>query len=289
VARFFSKLLTAVLAQKYGFGLYSGRYGNIYTTRQLLQLIKEANGLWTPSNFVWKRDNRYFDALRPSIEPEGLASEKDVLIHRALHVRRIASMLIRCDVLIFTLGLTEAWLDSESGTVFPTAPGTICGEYDPSIFSFYNFSYSDVIEDLNEIRRLIRARRKRLRIILTVSPVPLTATASKDHVLTASTYSKSVLRAAAGRFSAEFDDVDYFPSYELIASHATCGQYYESNLRTICHEGVDAAMRMFIMEHFGRSYGPRSHGLDQQSPVEDFDENLNDDLVCEEVLLDAFS
>ena len=41
-------------------------------------------------------------------------------------------------------------------------------------------------------------RTPKLRILLTVSPVPLTATAGDDHVLLATTYSKSVLRAGRG-------------------------------------------------------------------------------------------
>ena len=33
----------------FGFGLFSARYGNIYTTRQLLQLVTEAFGDFAPS------------------------------------------------------------------------------------------------------------------------------------------------------------------------------------------------------------------------------------------------
>ncbi|HEY0291257.1 MAG TPA: GSCFA domain-containing protein, partial [Hansschlegelia sp.] len=80
-------------ASKYGYGLYSARYGNLYTTRQLLQLTLEAFGEFEPANVVWKKKDRFFDALRPSVEPNGLASEREVALHRASHLRHVADML----------------------------------------------------------------------------------------------------------------------------------------------------------------------------------------------------
>lgn len=43
------------LHQKYGYSMYSARYGNIYTVRQLLQLTLEAAGLWAPQSHIWKK------------------------------------------------------------------------------------------------------------------------------------------------------------------------------------------------------------------------------------------
>jgi tetratricopeptide (TPR) repeat protein len=54
------------------------------------------------------------------------------------------------------------------------------------------------------------------RIILTVSPVPLGATFTGSDVAVANCYSKSVLRAAAEAAVAEFDHIEYFPSYESV-------------------------------------------------------------------------
>ncbi len=56
------------------------------------------------------------------------------------------------------------------------------------------------------------------RFLVTVSPVPLTATASGEHVEVATCYSKAVLRAACGMLVARHPDVDYFPSFEIITS-----------------------------------------------------------------------
>lgn len=38
------------VAQRFGYGLYSARYGNIYTARQLVQTFREAYGRFQPQN-----------------------------------------------------------------------------------------------------------------------------------------------------------------------------------------------------------------------------------------------
>ncbi|MGE0740395.1 MAG: GSCFA domain-containing protein, partial [Hyphomonadaceae bacterium] len=195
-------------AKNYGYCLYSARYGNIYTVRQLLQLIHEAEGRFVPVDPVWERGGRYFDSQRPNVEPQGLDSPDEVLAHRRVHLEALRALLRRQDIFVFTLGLTEAWIDAPTGTVYPTAPGVIAGSFDPTRHQFKNFGFNEIYADLVAVRRALRRYRPQLRILLTVSPVPLTATASGRHVLQASTYSKAVLRAVAGQFSAEHDDVD---------------------------------------------------------------------------------
>ena len=79
----------------------------------------------------------------------------------------------------------------------------------------------------------------RVKVILTVSPVPLVATAEEAHVLVATTLSKSVLRVAAEVVSARGRDVAYFPSYEIITGPQARGRYFAEDLRSVTDEGVD--------------------------------------------------
>ena len=64
------------LHQKFGFSMYSARYGNIYTVRQLLQLAQEVAGRSKPQNFIWEKGGKFYDALRPAVEPDGLESTR---------------------------------------------------------------------------------------------------------------------------------------------------------------------------------------------------------------------
>ncbi|GLS86077.1 hypothetical protein GCM10010873_10510 [Cypionkella aquatica] len=235
----------------YGYGMYSARYGNIYTTRQLRQLLDEAWGDAPAFDAIWQKDGRFYDALRPNIEPNGFASEADVRTARAEHLAKVRAVFTAADVFIFTLGLTEAWFHKPSGQVYPTAPGTIAGKFDDKIHGFVNFRLAEVRADLVAALTRLKALNPNLRVLLTVSPVPLTATASDAHVLAATTYSKSVLRACTGELYADFPEVDYFPSYEIVTSSKAGAAFFEPNLRSVTEAGVARVMAVITAAHLG--------------------------------------
>ena len=143
------------LHQKYGFSLYSARYGNIYTVRQLLQLAQEVAGERKPENYIWKKNGKFFDALRPSVEPDGYDTEKQVVEHREFHIQNVKDVFLKMNLFIFTLGLTEMWVHKESGTVYPSAPGTIAGEFDGDIYEFQNAEYYIQIFYINFLYNLL--------------------------------------------------------------------------------------------------------------------------------------
>lgn len=271
-------------ARHYGYSLYSARYGNIYHARRLLQMIDEACGRFQPQSWIWERKGAFFDALRPGVEPQGLTSADEVVAHRDMHLKHVRRLIATTDVLVFTLGLTEGWVHRRSGTVYAMAPGTAAGSYDPSEHAFVNFTAGEVVEDLVQVRQRLKAFNPGLRMLFTVSPVPLVATADDRHVLQSTTYSKSVLRAACGELCARFPDVDYFPSYELIATPFSRAAFFEPNLRTVRDEGVALVMKTFFSEHPAvlesrpKAGAARKRGADGRA---------REALVCEEEILEA--
>jgi hypothetical protein len=84
-----------------------------------------------------------------------------------------------------------------------------------------------------------------LQWIITVSPVPLVATHTDQSVITATAYSKSVLRAVCGAVDQAYDQVSYFPSFEIISSAQSFGQYLGSDLREITSRGLEHVMAVF--------------------------------------------
>jgi hypothetical protein len=75
------------------FGVFSARYGNIYTTRQLLQLFDEAFGLRVPQDQTWRRpDGRFVDPFRPQIEPDGFKDPFAVVASRSDHLKFVRDM-----------------------------------------------------------------------------------------------------------------------------------------------------------------------------------------------------
>jgi hypothetical protein len=282
--------------KQFGYGVFSFRTGNIYTVAALKQWVLWAFGEATIPEEVWERDGRYFDPFRPAIEPDGFASVAELQLAREATLLAIKRAINKANLFVFTLGLTEAWLHRRHGTVYAMCPGTVAGTFDSRQHEFRNYAYPQIERDLVEVMDLISVKNRNMRFLLTVSPVPLTATASGQHALTSTTYSKSVLRAVAGAVADRRADTDYFPSYEIITGVPFRGMFFEPNLRSVAPDGVD-----FVMKSFFKCLSDK-FGEDRAEEVADAPETLHrkqkkgrrdasprqDDVVCEEAMLDAF-
>jgi len=272
--------LPAEMCQSFGYSMYSGRYGNIYTTRQFRQLVEEVFEPTSNEVLIWEKNGRFYDALRPNIEPNGFATRQELVEARTYHIERLRVLFETVDMFVFTMGLTEAWVHKQTGRVVPLAPGIIAGSDKMDDYEFVNFNYQEIISDFRAAQALLKANRsKPLRFLLTVSPVPLTATASGTHILQASTYSKSVLRAAAGQLAERSKGIDYFPSYEIVTNPAARGVFFAPNLRSVTLEAVDVVMRSFFAEH------PIAA---QKKPQKNKRIKPPQDVQCEEAMLEAF-
>ncbi|MCM2264662.1 MAG: GSCFA domain-containing protein [Desulfuromonadales bacterium] len=263
------------------YGVFSARFGNLYTTRQLLQLFQECFEGRSVTEGVWQRsDGQWVDALRPQVTPGGYGSAEEVRAERKSHLAAVCRMFAECDFFVFTLGLTEAWRSRIDDTVYPVAPGVSGGCFDPDRHEFVNFDVRDVMADLDEFLTSLKAINAQVKVILTVSPVPLIATCEARHVLVSTTYSKSVLRVAADEACRKYDWVDYFPSYEIITGNFNNSAYYEADYRGINVVGVDHAMRCFLSHYTEGSCN------DRQAPTTYAAASAGSDVICDEETID---
>lgn len=266
------------------YSTFSARYGNIYTTTQLLQLFEEAFGERTPLDRAWVRpDTRYVDPFRQQIQPAGFVDEAMLHDDRRSHLAAVRRLFEETDIFVFTLGLTEAWRSKLDGSVFSAAPGVIGNTFQPDIHEFVNFDVAETYGALHTFLEKLHAINLGVKVLLTVSPVPLIATYEPRSVLTSTTYSKAVLRVAAEMALKRFDWVDYFPSYEIITGSFSGGLYYETDCREVNPIGVSHAMRCF-MRHYVEGQTASSDA--RQVPDAIRKANVND-LVCDEEILDA--
>lgn len=127
------------------------------------------------------------------------------------------AQVAEADVVILTLGYVETWYDRKLGLYLNVIPPAQLIKAEPERFEFRVLSYQDVLDGLNDLHALLtKHRTKPLKMLITVSPVPLLATFRDMDVLVANAYSKSVQRAALDEFLLDKDGVDYFPSYEFV-------------------------------------------------------------------------
>ncbi len=278
------------MARKFGYGVFSFRTGNIYTASALRQWVEAAFGVKDLPDELWEAQGRFFDPYRPQIEPHGFVSAEECLDLRRSTLRAIRDVLSRVNIFVFTLGLTESWRNKHTGTVYAACPGTLAGEFSEVDHEFYNQKYPEIRADMEVAFACIRARNPGIKFLLTVSPVPLVATAAPNHVLVSTVYSKSVLRAVAGDLCETWSDVDYFPSYEIINATPFRGSFFQPNQREVAKTGV-----AFVMQHFFAGIGMTSRAkapaepsrlAAPSRPAAPADSDF--DVQCEEALLEAF-
>lgn len=275
------------LAARFGYGVYSARTANIYTGKMLALWVALARDPSLCDTIeLWESDGRFRDSLRPGLEPDGFASRAECLEMLAVTARAFARSVREAQVFVFTMGLTEGFESAQTGQPYALCPGTLAGTYDAKQHSFVTYRYPAILTSMKSAIRGLRALNPKIKVLLTVSPVPLTATATAAHVLLATQYSKSVLRAVAGDLSDMAGDIDYFPSYELIAAPPTRAQFFAPNMRSVAPEGV-----ALVMEHFfrGMRFSKKALPTDPAEARHHASiaaEAAAEDLACEDLLLD---
>jgi hypothetical protein len=141
---------------------------------------------------------------------------------RANDTRRAVAKSLVCravdaDIIILTLGLTEAWLHKPTGFFANfTTPQFLARHIKD--FELHLIGVDETVQRLRDIDAVLKNHHStgRYQIVVTVSPVPLSATFTDKDIIVANMDSKSTLRAAATAFVAENDHAHYFPSYEMV-------------------------------------------------------------------------
>jgi hypothetical protein len=155
----------------------------------------------------------------------------DVTRERAMERRReifdVYVNLKTTHYVIITLGFIEAWFDNQTSLFINRMPPLSFRASDPNRFIF---KLLDVSESLALLEPAIGALCDNgIKVIMTVSPVPIQSTFTASDCVTANEYSKSVLRVCAELLCKRFPYVDYFPSYE-IARSGGLANYLDDNL-----------------------------------------------------------
>jgi hypothetical protein len=225
---------------RFNYSRYSASYGNIYTARQFRQLVERFLGRFKPVEDRWMAADAVIDPYRPGL-PFAAEDEDEFELLTQSHLKKTRQAFEQATVLVFTLGLTEAWVSSLDGAAFPACPGVIAGTFDATRHRFVNFRVHEIVEDMRAALAQLREINPNLRVLLTVSPVPLVATATGEHVYVANFYSKAALRAAAQEIAESEPSVTYFPAMEIVLG-MDAGANFEADLRNVSAAGVARVM-----------------------------------------------
>jgi GSCFA family len=173
---------------------------------------------------------------------------KDKVCFEANEERRlkVRSTLSQADIVVITLGLSEVWFDQvENEPLWRPMPERL---YEPKRHVFRLASVAETEQALLELDRLVQQHCRKLKIIFTVSPIPLLATFRNQSSITANQVSKSILRVGLDTFLAKASSITagryfYFPSYELVFS--LFGNPFEADNRHVRTEVADTILNIF--------------------------------------------
>lgn len=158
------------------------------------------------------QNDRFIDLQRRVNDRFGISREQ-AFEHRCLFFE-LFRQAFECDAIVITLGLIECWWDRKTQS-YVEFSNEFRRHAEDDRFSFRQLDFPTAYDFIKKTIDLLSPNGER-PILLTTSPIPIHRTFTRDDVIVANTYSKSVLRAVAGQLSAERDFVDYFPSYESV-------------------------------------------------------------------------
>ncbi len=174
-------------------------------------------------------------------------------LEQAREIQRIQTRafieIAHADIVIITLGLTETWTDLQTGRACNRTPPLNKIKGESNRFGFFNHDVATTTQVLRAIVTLLRSRLGAgLKILFTVSPVPLGSTFTSYDVVVANCYSKSVLRAAVTPVVETDPLLDYFPSYELVTM-SNPASVWERDRRHVTMDTVNAVIAKFISHY----------------------------------------
>tara|TARA_R110001583_G_scaffold195529_1_gene375446 strand:+ start:1598 stop:2677 length:1080 start_codon:yes stop_codon:yes gene_type:complete len=273
------------LAKELGYRNFSCRTGNIYTTSMLNQWVDWSLDIKDMPPEIWLYKGRYYDPIRPNIENVGFESLEECRAMREVTKLSFARCVKQADVFVFTLGLTEAWVNKDMGYEYPICPQALKMSPPECQSEFINYDYERVKANLVYALEKIRQVNPNIKILLTVSPVPLIATHLPSHVMVATSAAKSILRAVCDSVKETSNCIDYFPSYEIISNPFSSTDFFALDKRSVTTEGVTN-----VMQYFFDAIGDTKSGQSKVTnniPLNQSKDNF-DQTICEEELLLAF-
>ncbi|MEJ6481787.1 GSCFA domain-containing protein [Nostoc punctiforme UO1] len=217
-------------------------WGIIFNTPSFCQLIEKAFGLRKTPKLLWAKMSNaklaFCDPFREDIEFNSL---EDYTNDYYTHIERVREALLRVKVFVITLGMNEVWTLKSDGSVFSRCPWGFAA----SLVERKVLTVEENVYNLQKMLDIWRIYNPEIKLIVSVSPIPLHATFRGDnfHVVTGNCHSKSILRVAAEEFVSRNKNVFYFPAYETVL-YCT-DQPWAEDQRHVSRGAVDNVMKLF--------------------------------------------
>ena len=145
------------------------------------------------------------------------------------------------DVVIFTLGVAPCFFDSATGAFVMPRSSALTVRALAHRYVFRTTTVAENVDNIKDIISTVRSVNKDLKIVFTLSPVPLNSTFEMDSAVQADCISKSTLRVAIHEvMSSGIPEIYYWPSFEIVrwlSGHI--GKFYGKEDGSTAHVNED--------------------------------------------------
>jgi len=152
------------------------------------------------------------------------------------------------NVFFITLGMAEVFRNKTSGMIACQKPGYGGGAGEDET-EFQMSTYEENYANMVRVVEIIGDVAPGAQIVVSVSPVGLARTFGDQDILAANTEGKSILRAVLGALARKYDNVTYFPSYEIVMANAPLS-FREDDGRHVANWVVSRIVSAFKDAHF---------------------------------------
>ncbi len=144
------------------------------------------------------------------------------------------------DVLMITFGTAWIFELAEGGELVSN-----CHKLPADHFNRRRLSTGEIVGEMNEVFRQLLERRPNLKIILTVSPIRHWKDGAQEN-----TVSKSTLQLAVNELTSSFEQVIYFPAFEIMMDELRDYRFYASDMLHPSDVAVDYIWKRFADTFF---------------------------------------
>jgi hypothetical protein len=224
---------------------FTNKY-NTYSILNELRWALDPDAVFPQESIVQVTKTTWYDPhTNPSL---ALADLAETLERRAM-MQAVTKRIKHCRAVIVTLGLAEVWRDVKADVFINRTPIPSLFKTQPGRYEFHLTSFAENWANLEAIYALLtQYGHPDVRIVVTVSPVPLMNTFSTMDIVVANTWAKSLLRAVAQEWATAHPNVDYFPSYEIVQSSDRAA-VWERDLRHVKGAGAHHIMELFLRNY----------------------------------------
>ncbi len=168
------------------------------------------------------------------------SDNKEELIN-SIHSQQaiVKDYLSQTNVLMITYGTAWVYTHKDQNKIVAN-----CHKVPASEFNKRLLTVEEIIQSFNEFYSVIKDLNKNIRVILTVSPVR-----HLKETIQLNSVSKACLRLACNQLANQYQEVEYFPSFEIMMDDLRDYRFYDRDMIHPSQEAVE-----YISQKFSDQY-----------------------------------